>query len=174
MTSSSAARIMGEASLQGHFQLRVDTYFAQHPDPQTSDLSIAFALIGLDLALERGASGVDVRALHQRLGDAKIAWPHLEPPVDRGSLTVFDVALASSSHGCAGQLCRWAGSVWRPWLPHRATVEGWIEAIRPLSAPGPRGPASWDLLPLACRSPLDKLDPRTTGDWAVDPSRSWR
>jgi hypothetical protein len=121
-----SARVLNEASLQWFQQLRVDTYFAQHPGPRTADLSIAFALIGLQLAIEEDATGTDVRALHQRLGNAKIAWPHLAPPVDRGSVTVFDVALASPSGGCADELRRWAGSVWRSWEPHHATVEGWL------------------------------------------------
>jgi hypothetical protein len=121
-----SARIVTDQSLQRFQQLRVDAYFAQHPGPRTADLSIAFALMGLLLVVGRGASGTEVRAFHQRLGNARISWPHLDPPADRGPITVFDVALATSSGDCAERVRRWAGSVWRAWADHHATVEGWM------------------------------------------------
>jgi hypothetical protein len=121
-----SARVLNDKTLQRFQQLRVDTYIAQHPGGRTADLSIAFALIGLQLAIEEDATGPDVRALHQRLGNAKVAWPHLAPPVDRGSVTVFDVAFAWPSDGCAEQLRRWAESVWRSWESHHAIVRGWL------------------------------------------------
>jgi hypothetical protein len=106
-----SARVFKHGRLQPLQQLRVDAYFAQHPGSETSDLSIAFALVGLHLALERGRTGVEVRDLHKRLGDARIAWPHPAPPDDRGDVTVLDAALAASTEECADRLHGRAASV---------------------------------------------------------------
>ena len=114
------------AELGRYQQLTVDTYFAQHPGAGTSDLSIAFALIGLHLALDGGESGTDVRALHQRLGNERIDWPHLEHPHDLGSITVFDVAMATSPAAHAERLQRWATSVWQAWVFQHDAVREWV------------------------------------------------
>ena len=106
-------------------QLTVDTYFAQHPGAGTSDLSIEFALIGSHLAIDRAASGAEARDLHQRLGNDRIEWPHLEPPDDLGALTVFDVAIAGPPEHAA-QVERWASSVWGSWWPRHDVVRGWL------------------------------------------------
>ncbi|MEO6578823.1 MAG: DUF5946 family protein, partial [Candidatus Limnocylindria bacterium] len=56
-------------------QMTVDAYAAQHVGPSTKPITIAFALIGLELALERGVSGIGVRGAHKELADRRIAWP---------------------------------------------------------------------------------------------------
>jgi len=67
-----------------------------------------------------------VRALHQRLGDAHVEWPHLAPPDDLSEVTVFDTAGSSDEeHGSA--LERWGRSVWAPWDPHVSTVRQWCD-----------------------------------------------
>ncbi len=125
-----SARVLNDANLQRFQQLRVDTYLAQHPGPEMSDLSIAFGLIGLHLALDRGATGPEVRAVHQRLGNARIAWPHIAAPDDRGPVTVRDVARAATPDRFAQELRRWAESVWAAWAPQHATVHGWLRRVR--------------------------------------------
>ena len=96
-------------------QLRVDTYAAQHSGDQTSALSLAFALIRLFLALERGASGLDVRTAHQKLARRNITWPRLERPLSVGSLTVQALADVASPQAYADQVQSWAADVWDAW-----------------------------------------------------------
>ena len=52
-------------------QLTVDAYAAQHArrgvDADAPPISVAYALVGLHLALDRGLSGPEVRAAHQRM-----------------------------------------------------------------------------------------------------------
>jgi hypothetical protein len=119
---------LSNPTLQQHHQLTVDTYIAQHPGGHASDLSIAFALIGLHLALERGMPGTEVRALHQRLANRGVGWPHLSPPEVRGRVTVHHVASAGSVEEHAQQVGRWSRLVWEAWRPHHETVARWVDA----------------------------------------------
>ena len=48
-------------------QLTVDAYGAHHPRSDGPPIGLAFALIGLYLALDRGRTGLQVRDEHQRL-----------------------------------------------------------------------------------------------------------
>jgi hypothetical protein len=64
-------------------QLTVDAYAAQHAPRESGDvppLSVAYALVGLYLALDRGVSGIEVRAAHQRMGRPSPSWPRLPAP----------------------------------------------------------------------------------------------
>src|SRR4030095_8141567 len=82
-------------------QLTVDAYAAQ-PAPREAGgavpppISVAYALGGLHLALDRGVSGPEVRAAHQRMGKPDPSWPRLPTPERTGAMTVFDVAAAGA------------------------------------------------------------------------------
>jgi len=101
---------------QAH-QLTVDTYAVRHAGGRHPDKSVCVHLVGLHLALERGVAPVEVPRQLQRLA-RRASWPHLEPPVERASLTVRDVALADPSHAHALRVREWAAQVWRAWTPH--------------------------------------------------------
>jgi hypothetical protein len=62
-------------------QLTVDAYAAQHAPREVGGdvppISVAYALVGLHLALDRGVSGPEVRAAHQRMGKPDPSWPRL-------------------------------------------------------------------------------------------------
>jgi hypothetical protein len=111
-------------------QLTVDAYAAQHaPREVLGDappISVAYALVGLHLALDRGASGIEVRAAHQRMGRPDPSWPRLPVPASTGAMTVFDVAAAGamvgSVAGHAGAARAWAAAVWQAWVAQHATV----------------------------------------------------
>jgi hypothetical protein len=96
-------------------QLLVDTYAAQHAGPRSPALGIAFALIGLQLALEEGWDGLAVRDAHQRLAAAHRDWPAFEPPASRGASTIFDLAMATSPADHIERLRSWAADVWAAW-----------------------------------------------------------
>jgi hypothetical protein len=99
-------------------QLCVDTYGAQHLS-DGSGIRVPYSLVGLHLALDRGASGARVRALHQRMGRPDDSWPRFVPPSERGRITVLDVvrmgSLVDSIEGHTEAVQRWAWSVWEAW-----------------------------------------------------------
>jgi hypothetical protein len=111
-------------------QLTVDAYAAQHaPRELGGDLpaiSVAYALVGLHLALDRGMSGIEVRAAHQRMGKPDPSWPRLPTPERTGAMTVFDVARAGamvdSPAGHARMVRAWAAAVWQAWAAEHAAV----------------------------------------------------
>ena len=111
-------------------QLSVDAYAAQHaprdPGGGPPPIGVAYALVGLYLALERGRSGLEVRAAHQRMGRPDASWPRLPAPASTGSMTVFDVAvagaMADSPAGHDRTLRAWAAAVWRAWSAEHAAV----------------------------------------------------
>jgi hypothetical protein len=111
---------LSDPSLSGRFhQLTVDAYGAQHAGGDTGAIRVAYGLVGLHLALDRGMRGVDVRAIHQRMGRPDAKWPSFPRPPDVGSLTVIDLveagARAGSVVGHADLVRRWAREVWDAW-----------------------------------------------------------
>jgi hypothetical protein len=82
--------------------------------------------VGLYLALDRGVSGIEVRAAHQRMGKPDPSWPRLPIPRRTGAMTVFDVAAAGamvgSVAGHAQAVRAWAAAVWQAWTVQHAKV----------------------------------------------------
>jgi hypothetical protein len=111
-------------------QLGVDAYGAQHaprdPGAGPPPIRVAYSLVGLHLALDRGRSGLEVRAAHQRMGRPDASWPPLPRPPSTGSRTVLDVAaaglMADSPPGHERALRAWAADVWRAWAAEHAAV----------------------------------------------------
>jgi hypothetical protein len=111
-------------------QLTVDAYAAQHAPREVGGdvppISVAYALVGLHLALDRGLSGREVRAAHQRMGRPDPSWTRLPTPTRTGAMTVFDVATAGamvgSVAGHAQAVRAWAAAVWQAWTVQQARV----------------------------------------------------
>jgi hypothetical protein len=111
-------------------QLTVDSYAAQHaprhPGGDRPPIGVAYALVGLHLALDRGVPGVEVRAAHQRMGRPHPSWPGLPAPASTGSVTVLDVTMAGamidSPSGHAQAVRAWSSAVWQAWAPQHAAV----------------------------------------------------
>jgi len=86
--------------VRDYHQLAVDTYAAQHAardvDGDIPPIGVAYALVGLHLALDRGMPGMRVRAAHQRMGKPDRSWPRLPAPERTGAVTVLDVAAAGA------------------------------------------------------------------------------
>jgi hypothetical protein len=118
-------------------QLAVDAYAAQHAprdrEGAVPPIGVAFALVGLHLALDRGVPGVEVRAAHQRMGRPDASWPRLPAPRQTGALTVLDVAAAGamvdSPAGHARAVRVWAAAVWRAWAAEHAAVAALTERL---------------------------------------------
>ncbi|MGH9887883.1 MAG: DUF5946 family protein [bacterium] len=104
-------------------QLLVDTYAAQHAGEQSAPITTAFALIGLNLALEHGRSGIEVRDAHQLLASRYREWPRFARPSGLGAMTVQDLALAATPVEHIAVLRRWARAVWDAWTPEHRRVD---------------------------------------------------
>lgn len=117
----------------GHLhQLMVDAYGAQHAGPSVPPIGPAFSLIGLRMALDEGATGVQVRAAHEYLARHFQEWPTFVRPSSIARLTVFDVAMAKSPSDHAQLLAAWADEVWADWI----SVHGEVAALIRERLPG--------------------------------------
>ncbi len=100
-------------------QLTVDAYGASHAGGPTGARYVAYSLVGLCLALERGCTGEQVRAVHARMGPPDPTWPTFPPPLRRAALTVADVvdsgARADAAEGHEAIVSAWAEEVWASW-----------------------------------------------------------
>jgi hypothetical protein len=114
---------MTDPILSEFHQLTVDAYAAQHAGADVPAITTAFALIGLYLALEEKASGLEVRAAHKRLADRRRSWPRFAAPtVETWTMTILDVALAGSAQAHGNAVNAWARLVWDAWREHHAAV----------------------------------------------------
>lgn len=110
----------------------VDAWAAQHAGHDTKPITIAFALIGLYLYLERGYSGREVQRLHMRLaqphgrGPGRREWPRFAIPDDRGKATVADV-MSAPEDDRARAVEQWCRSVWAAWNENHDAIAEWAE-----------------------------------------------
>lgn len=111
-------------------QVAVDAYAAQHAGPSSKPISIAFALIGLCLVLERGCTGKEAQLEHMRLATLSKTWPPFDPPASRGSMTVADVLESLPGEQRDAALNCWAASVWEAWKHEHAAVRLLIDRYR--------------------------------------------
>ena len=96
-------------------QYIVDAYAAQHADRNTKPITLAFALIGLYLHIEKGYSGRDVQLAHIKMAKEKKTWPAFNFPVDRGAMTVEDVLKIPAGSQRNEAIKSWSRSVWQAW-----------------------------------------------------------
>jgi hypothetical protein len=123
--------------VRDYHQLTVDAYAAQHAPPDRGGavppIGVAYALVGLYLALDRGVPGVEVRAAHQRMGRPDASWPRLPAPEGTGALTVLDVVAAGvmvdSPAGHARAVRAWVTAVGRAWAAEHAAVAALSERL---------------------------------------------
>jgi len=114
-------------------QLTVDAYGAQHAGGGTKQIRVAYSLVGLYLALDRGISGIGVRTAHSLMGKPRPDWPVFDPAPVLAGLTVLDVAeagaRADSVSGHAAAVRRWAEMVWGSFAGRHADVVALTERL---------------------------------------------
>lgn len=93
----------------------VDAYQAQHAVRSASGIGVAFSLIGLCMAIERGASGLQVQRAHMLLGKVRREWPVFDLPQEPARLTVRDVLDATPGDARDAMLMTWCTAVWQSW-----------------------------------------------------------
>jgi hypothetical protein len=108
-------------------QVAVDAYAAQHAGPASKPITVAFALIGLCLLLERGYTGKAVQRAHMGLANRSKRWPSFDPPAHRGSVTVADVLRAVPGGERDTAIMRWAASAWTAWEREHPAVRTLID-----------------------------------------------
>ncbi len=96
-------------------QYIVDTYIAQHFDENTKPISLAFALIGLYLHVEKKYSGREIQQAHSKMGNAKKEWTNFTFPEDKGDITVEDVVKILPGAIRDQKIDEWSMSVWGTW-----------------------------------------------------------
>jgi hypothetical protein len=101
-------------------QHAVDAWQAQHVVASKSNIGLAFSLIGLYLALEKGYTGRQVQLAHMELGRTKRRWAWFDPPAEY-RLVVVDVLHAETGADRDAVLMKWAASVWEAW----SHAQGW-------------------------------------------------
>jgi hypothetical protein len=96
-------------------QHAVDAYEAQHAGGTTRNITVAFGLIGLYLALEKGYTGRQVQLAHIRISKVRKVWPRLEPPDRPAILSVMDVLKTGTDEEKDAMIRKWMTSVWERW-----------------------------------------------------------
>lgn len=104
-----------------HHQLSVDAYGAQHAGGVSRNITTAYALIGLYLALEKNYTGRQVQHIHSII--PRQSWEKLTPPDPAGALTVADVLKATTEEELYGAMKKWGQSVWDSWQAQHAWVK---------------------------------------------------
>jgi hypothetical protein len=110
-------------------QHAVDAYAAQHAGGTTRNISVAFGLIGLHLALEKGYTGKQVQQAHMQIAKLRKDWLRLEPPSPPASLNVMDVLQAPDGKGKDAMIQRWMAAVWENWADRQAWVRKETEQV---------------------------------------------
>ncbi|HEU5200472.1 MAG TPA: DUF5946 family protein [Ktedonobacterales bacterium] len=108
-------------------QYIVDAHAAQHADEHSKPISVAFALAGLYLHLERQYSGRAVQQAHMQLARKKKPWPRFTLPTFRGSMTAADVTRAEPGSARDEAIDRWSASVWAAWSASHKQVADWVK-----------------------------------------------
>jgi len=120
----------------------VDTYAAQHAGGSTRNITVAFGLIGLYLALEKGYTGKQVQQAHMRIAKVRKVWPRLEPPLRPAVLTVMDVLQAGTDEEKDAMIRKWMAAVWESWSDRHAWIR--MTTDEPLASSGKWGSGkSW-------------------------------
>jgi Family of unknown function (DUF5946) len=96
-------------------QYLVDARYAQHAEPTKSNIGLAFSLIGLYLAVEKGFTGRQVQLAHMQLGKTKRVWPWFDPPKQIARVSILDVSRAEPGADRDQVLLDWCGAVWETW-----------------------------------------------------------
>ncbi len=130
------ARCYEDAHLLRVRQLAIDAWAVQHPAPSSrvSNQSLALHLMTLHLFFDEGVDPGQGPALHKSMmvGRPDYAW--LQPPLDRGAVTVADVVPPERQ-----RLEAWARAAWQAWADHHSIVWSWVHRWRqshlPLGVP---------------------------------------
>ncbi|VVB89717.1 Uncharacterised protein [uncultured archaeon] len=115
----------------------VDAYAAQYADENTKPITLAFALIGLYLHIERNYSGKEAQKAHMQLAKKRKVWPVFNQPKHRGEVTVSDVLAAPPGRERDEAIRKWCASVWEAYRENHKKI---IDLVRTELEYGERHP----------------------------------
>ncbi len=110
-------------------QFIADAYGAQRATPKTKPVTLALALVGLYLHIEKGYTGKQVQQAHTRLAKSKRNWPPFRLPPNRGDVTVADALAAQPGDERDAMIEKWSRSVWGAYRDSHAQVAKMYEEI---------------------------------------------
>lgn len=122
------AREYSDPRYMAAHQLTVDAYAIQHPgtpSPQSIQ-SVCLHLISLYAALEREIPASLMPALRKQCVHSN-AFSWLEPPANRGVLTVLHALTAQTADEHIERVREWAESAWDAWQTYRPLVVRWFD-----------------------------------------------
>lgn len=108
-------------------QYIVDAFAAQMADENTKPIKINFGLIGLYLHLEIGFTGRQVQLAHTQLAKYKNQLPKIDPPQNRGEITVFDVLNSPEGEERDEMIEKWMKSVWEAYTNQQEKIKVFLE-----------------------------------------------
>ncbi|MEO5590570.1 MAG: DUF5946 family protein [Gemmatimonadaceae bacterium] len=104
----------------------VDAFAAQRATVESKPISVAFALAGLYLHLEKGLSGRQVQLAHMKMARQKRTWPTFVLPGERGSVTVAEVMALAPGNVRNEAIDTWCAAVWDAFAVNREAVVGFL------------------------------------------------
>src|SRR5208337_3257411 len=110
-------------------QHAVDAYGAQHAGGKTRDITVAFGLIGLYLAVEKGFTGREVQRSHVKIARIRKEWPRFESPAQPSPVTVLDVLREMTDEGKDRIIRKWMMVVWDSWSDHHEWVRSMTDEL---------------------------------------------
>jgi hypothetical protein len=113
-----------------NYRLGVDAYAVQHPgrpSPQSIQ-SVGVHLIRLCLLLECGLKLDRANEAMLQATKLKKSFAWIEPPPDRGSITVADIRRATDPEDHVRRVRQWAESAWHAWSRHHSQIRLWLPA----------------------------------------------
>jgi len=108
-----------------------DAYPVQHPGkPSKHNMqSVIVHLIGLYAGIELGLSQQEIAILRDgATTHIELRW--LEPPQNRGNLTVADIVPARAAEEHCRLVYQWAEEAWEAWTGYHDQVKQWTQIIR--------------------------------------------
>ena len=103
----------------------VNACAAQHTGGTTRPITVAFGLIGLYPALEKGYTGREGERAHMRIAKAGNDWLLTDPPGRCAALNVMDVLQAGNNEEKDVIIRKWMSAVWASW----AGRQQWVRVI---------------------------------------------
>ncbi len=103
-------------------QHAVDALGAQTADDRTTPIQLTFALVGSYLKVERGYTGRQIQRVHATLARRARAWPRIELPTFRGSITAEDVLTAPEGAARDKVIDEWCADVWAAYASSRESI----------------------------------------------------
>lgn len=100
----------------------VDAFAAQRANEESKPISVAFALAGLYLYLEKRYTGREVQRAHMQMARQKREWPRFALPPDRGDVTAIEVVAVPEGAARDAAIRGWCESVWHAHAVNRQAV----------------------------------------------------